>query len=453
MNVPTMNPMPSVVPDGEDDSPLDTLIGMGNVALTATALAATDDFADEAAAQAALDNLGFVIPPGGNNCGKGPVVVGGNQIGPFMAADGAGPDGVLGTADDVDGQGAIATDVAHGYSSLLAAYTDLYGNPETADSKGSKQRWQDAVEAHAEAIADGKPQSEITALANAIEPLKDAYDEDLAAFNAISMGMDGPGPVYQAGVNEWMAKAAVTNAIADYNTKVTAANTARADLDGLDYADHVTLRDFASQATLFDADGNPNITNIRTYANLGDGMNAGVQAEDGTISGGSGNFDAAGNLLIPGTGGTATTPFTHVMTPLGVDDIKTRLDNQEELIENLNKARGDNLVGALDEVYEEAIRRAEVELGHLRGQWEAAIADEDLQTVTGRSDDTDTPDVDESMSSIKAEYATFSTADGERRSAETTLRNAVVAREAATESGGRGIPKSAGLLSTVGGPT
>ena len=45
-------------------------------------------------------------------------------------------------------------------------------------------------------------------------------------FNAVSMGVDGPGPgpIYQAGLDEWMAKAAVTDAIADYNTKVTAAN-------------------------------------------------------------------------------------------------------------------------------------------------------------------------------------------------------------------------------------
>ena len=401
--------MPSVTPEGADDSPLDTLIGMGDMTLDTATMPVMD--------------LGYVIPADTQNCG-GPA----NMA--FNAADIVGS----GTAQAPEnpGEGSIATDVAHGYSELLTAYQKLYGNPGTAESKGSKELWQDAVDAHADAITDGQPQSTIDALFEAIAPLKEAYDEDLAEFNAVSMGENGPGPVYQAGVNEWMAKAAVSDAIAAYNTKVTAANTARTDLNGLSYADHVVLRDVASQAGLF-TDGNPNIGAIRTYANLGDGANAGVQDEAGTITGGTGNFDAAGNLLIPGSGGTADTPFTHVMASEGVTAIKTRLDAQVELVKNLKEARGDNQVVALDEVYAEAIRRAEVELGHFMGQWNAALSDETLQTVTGRDDDTATDDVDESMSSIKAEYATFQKADGERSTAETTLRNAVAAREAATE--------------------
>ena len=338
-------------------------------------------------------------------------------------------------APENPGEGSIATDVAHGYSALLTAYQDLYGDPGVAESKGSKQRWQDAVDAHAEAVADGEPQSTIDALFEAIAPLREAYDDDLDAFNAVSMGVDGPGPgpIYQAGLTEWMAKAAVTDAIADYNTKVTAANTARTAVNDMDYASYVPLRDVTLNDAMFDADGNPVLTQIRNYANLGTGDNAGVQADDGMITGGTGNFDAAGNLLIPGEDADSdtNTPFTNVMANTGVDDIKSRLDSQTELVKNLKEAKGDNLVAALDEVYDEAIRRAELELAHYMDQWDDTIDDETLVS-SGVADDPDT-DEDESMTNIKTRYGAYQEADGERTTAEATLRNAVAAREAATE--------------------
>ena len=51
---------------------------------------------------------------------------------------------------------------------------------------------------------------------------RDAHNKALAAFNAASGG-----PIYQAAVAEWNAKAAVTQSIADYNEQVTKTNTAR----------------------------------------------------------------------------------------------------------------------------------------------------------------------------------------------------------------------------------
>ena len=44
----------------------------------------------------------------------------------------------------------------------------------------------------------------------------------MAKFNAASGG-----PIYTAGVAEWMAKAAVTQGIEDYNAQVTKTNAAR----------------------------------------------------------------------------------------------------------------------------------------------------------------------------------------------------------------------------------
>ena len=63
MNVPTMNPMPSVVAMNADESVLDALIGMG------TGLLVTDSTA--AGYVATIEQLGYVIPPMGANCGAG----------------------------------------------------------------------------------------------------------------------------------------------------------------------------------------------------------------------------------------------------------------------------------------------------------------------------------------------------------------------------------------------
>ena len=104
MNVPSMSPTPTVVPMGGMTSPLDDLIGMGG-----NTIADHDDFDDA--------GLGYVIPPMGANCGAGPVVSGGNQVGPFNAVT----VGMTGDNNYDEGEGDIATDVAAGYSDLLWA--------------------------------------------------------------------------------------------------------------------------------------------------------------------------------------------------------------------------------------------------------------------------------------------------------------------------------------------
>ena len=76
--------------------------------------------------------LGYVIPPGGANCGKGPNTgINPSGVDPFnaetvgMAAVGNTP-----ATDDYDpGEGDIATDVAAGYSDLLGKFEAVYGNP------------------------------------------------------------------------------------------------------------------------------------------------------------------------------------------------------------------------------------------------------------------------------------------------------------------------------------
>ena len=103
-------------------------------------------------------------------------------------------------------QGAIATDVAEGYKALLGAYVDVYGAPGDADSTGTAGTLADARKALSKAIADGDAESRIETLQKAVTTAEEADDKTRAAFNAISQG-----PIYQAGVSEWMAKSAVTN--------------------------------------------------------------------------------------------------------------------------------------------------------------------------------------------------------------------------------------------------
>ena len=134
MNVPpTMGPMaaprPTVIPEGSMTSPLDDIIGMGDRQLNTTTLTDPDD------AQALLD-LGYVIPADGSNCGRGLATVNGVAGMPFNAVTDN-----MGTpndpADDNVGEGAVATDVAAGYTAVLDEFKKVYGDPGMADSTGT----------------------------------------------------------------------------------------------------------------------------------------------------------------------------------------------------------------------------------------------------------------------------------------------------------------------------
>ena len=418
MNLPPMNmrPMPSVVPDGADDSPLDMLIGMGDMELDTTTQG--------------VMNLGFVINPMGSNCGAG------TGTDAFNAAD----------IDDNDdpsdgisnpGEGAIATDVAEGYSELITKFSALYGDPGDADDKGIKGRLDAAKKALTDARDDNQPQSELDRLQDVVDDRQEEYDDARAEVNAIGMGqgMSTLGPVYDAGVAEWMAKSAVTDAIEDYNSKVMAANTARTTVNAMSYTDYVPLRESTQIDAVFTGDDadTVSLTALRTYANLGDGSNAATQGDDGTF-GGTGNFDAAGNLLVPLEDGDndADTPLTRVTSSQTVATIKTRLDTTQQTVNLLKEARGNNQVSALDEVYAEAIRRAELELTHYTEQWEDTIGNE-VDTRTVNQQDSTHADYVEDPITIMSRYGEYQEADNKRVGSEETLRQAVMDREAATE--------------------
>ena len=392
MNIPSsMNtPTPSVVPMGAMTSPLDDLIGMGTVPLDSTNPNA-----------ATLPNLGYVIPAEGSNCGLG------SGMNPFV------PTGM--NADGDPAEGAIPFDVAAGYSELLTNFEAVYGDPSNAMDNGLKGALDSANEALGMAIAMGTMGAALTPFEDAVTRADEAYQKALATFNAAAGG-----PIYQAGVAEWMAQAAVNDAVADYNTQITATTAAQTNLNGMFYAD-----DYTGSATpdaadslwvplgnteLFDGTDAPdgstpvvailngmgtvNHSQLVQYANgnlnalqvgmaavpgmgMGDGSGTGHEAPVASNTDDS-NFDAAGNLIIPMEANTATaddlTDLRRTTSATNsVSAIRMLVENANIAAAVLKEAR-DNNIGLNQEIYDEAYRRAQVEADYYNARWAEVLA-------------------------------------------------------------------------------
>ena len=219
MNVPAMSATPTqLATPTSKKSPLDVLIGDGDEEIEDTI------------------GLGYVIPPTGENCGRGTAEVDGMVGIPFNAVGVDGnDDGDFEDEGDNPGEGDIATDVAAGYSDLLIKFEDVYGAPGGMTG-GTARALTAAQKLLADAIEDGRTGASLTPLENAVTRAQEAHDKARAAFTDASAG-----PIYQAGVAEWMAKSVVTKSVSDYNKAVVKANDARVDLDVLEYADYVPL--------------------------------------------------------------------------------------------------------------------------------------------------------------------------------------------------------------------
>ena len=391
--LPSMPPTPTAVAEGDTESQLDTAIGMGSTRISDRAV---------------LDALGYVIPPGGGNCGQGT-----GQ-----------------TAFTVANQGPVATDVAEGYSAVLPKFKVVYGDPDiTADTgtAGAVERARTALE-HAEAD-DTTTSTRLAALRTALANAQEADAAARAEYNAIAQG-----PIYQAAAAEWMAKAAVTQSVAGYNSAVAKTNEAQRVLDAMNYTGYVRLRDTAQLDGLITANGTPNLTNIRNYANLTDaGTNVATQNDDGTITG-NGNFDVAGNLLIPlsDADNDADTPLTPVTANARLTAIRTRVETANRTVEALKKAQSANRVAGLNAIYEEAIRRAQLETNHYNQQLQKAFADDTNQNLI-TVDNPSTPENEAAPYSIASRNADHVRASNDRVTAEIALRDAAAAREAATQ--------------------
>ena len=112
----------------------------------------------------------------------------------------------------------VPKDVADGYSALLPLY---HGRLRRSRPPRPTVR-PEALAAAQKALQPMpsrpvRPARRSTVLAGCRHCRADsAQQRTWPAFNAASQG-----PIYQAGVAEWMAKAAVTKSVADYNTQVT----------------------------------------------------------------------------------------------------------------------------------------------------------------------------------------------------------------------------------------
>ena len=415
------NPMaynlPSAVPMGGMTSPLDDIIGMGENQLLATdatliSAAVTDG-------PAKLLGLGYVIPAADMNCGAGPMgptLDSGAMAMNIDAGDGmgGGPDGDFLDAGDTLVWGSIPEDVADGYSELLTKYTAVYGDPGattggTLRVLNDAQKLLDETDPSLTALVESRTAARNTA--------RDVHNTALAAFNAASRG-----PIYQAAVTEWNAKAAVTQAIADYNDQVTKTNTARTTLNVMQYSKwnvadaagnfavtqgdskYVPLADSSLVSTVVTiamgmgtvnfgmalADYAGGTENAPVFGTAGmpatGGMNAEDSDPDAGTAGTNSNFTALGALIVPmnawdhDTDSATPTVLRNTISANGanvnsVDTIRTTVMNTRIAAAALKKAKDENTNPRFQELYNEAYRRAMLEQNYYDAIWAQVLAD------------------------------------------------------------------------------
>ena len=468
--------LPSMVPMGGMTSPLDDIIGEGEnqlLAADATIAALTDG-------PAKLLGLGYVIPAGNMNCGA----TNGPMLG-TMNIDADNNGSFLDTGDTI-AWGSIPKDVADGYTALLGLYEDVYGNP--GETTGGTMR----ALAAAQKLLD-ETDSSLTALVDARTRARDAaqeaHNKAVAKFNAASGG-----PIYTAGVAEWMAKAAVTQGIADYNEQVTKTNTARTALNAMQYSEW----NVGTEAENFEVTqgrskyvplANSDLVDgtVVTFDGMGGGtVNFGMALTDYTggtettpVAGTAGvaamgttdavasmsadsNFTTLGALIVPmepwddDTDGTTPQVLRNLVTATnaaGTNDIatiRTRVENTRIAAAVLKKAAEDNTNPRFQDLYDVAYQRAMAEQNYYDALWSQVLADtEDNRTAQQRLRylDTNTNGINEAteqtVANINENYeadaitiasrnAAYSTESGKRMNEEASLRQLVANREAAT---------------------
>ena len=407
--------LPSTVPMGGMTSPLDDIIGMGMNTLDedATTGVGTVDATNGAAK---LAGLGYVIPAGNMNCGAG--TTGPTLIAPSNTAMNidANTDGDFLDAGDTLIWGSIPEDVADGYSELLTKYVAVYGDPGgttggTLRALEAAQKLVDDTDASLEALLEARVRARNAA--------QETHNKALAAFNAASGG-----PIYQAGVTEWRAKAAVSQGIADYNEQVGKTNSARTDLNNMQYSEwnvadaagnfavtqgnskYVPLTNTSLVGTVVTIDamgmGTVVLAQLETYTGgttaapvagtpamaatgVGTATAMAATASDSTTS----NFTTLGELIVPMSPASLDDPtdgFNEALIPTvsangtGADGntiavIRTRVENVRIAAATLKKARDDNTNPRFQDLYDEAYRRAMLEQNYYDALWERVLAD------------------------------------------------------------------------------
>ena len=397
--LPSMVPTPTVVAAGATASQLDTAIGTGVGRITD---------------QAVLDALGYVIPPGGANCGQGD------------AQD----------AFTVANDGSVATDVAAGYSEALPKFMAVYGDPGNAADTGTagtvRQARMDLERAEAD---DATSASRLRTLRAALAAAEQADAAARAGFNAVTNGSIDDAtanPIYAAAVAEWMAKSAVTQSVADYNSAVVRANDAQRVVDAMNYERYVPLGNSELIGTVVvTVNGIPtiNLRELLQYANRDGGVVAKADA-NGVYDTSDSNFDAAGNLIVPNRLNNGE--LESITQTSGVDEARTNANEHKSVLATLTAFQADNKNALLQPAIDEAVRRAQAEADHYGQQLRNALAD-DTNRNSVTVDNPATPVNEAAPFSIASRHAAHVSASNVQVTAEADLREAVAAREAATQ--------------------
>ena len=388
--LPPTQPTPSVVPMGSDTSELDAAIGMGTTRLFGQI----------------VTDLGYVVPAMGNNCGAG-----------------------LGTVPFHDlTHSSIAIDVAEGYSELLPKFIAVYGDPGIGADTGTAGALQRAREALQRAEADDTTTAiQFETLREAVENAEESDMRARAEFDALAQG-----PIYQAGAAEWMAKATVTRAVASYNDAVMKASDAQRQVDAMNYTRYVPLgrSDLVNSVVLIVGEtATINFDSLRTYIDAS-GNRAADADTDGVYDTSLSNFDESGNLVVPNR--LSDGELEHVTRSSRVDTIRMNLEEHEIALSALKTRQTTNQNLVLQPLLDEAVRRAQLETDYYRDQMAIALADNTNQNPF-TVDLPGTPENEAEPYSIASRNADHVRASNARVVAETELRNAAAAREAATQ--------------------
>ena len=388
--LPPTRPTPSAVPMGEDTSELDDAIGMGTTQLFGQI----------------VTDLGYVVPAMGSNCGAGLSALAFHEL----------------------THSSIAVDVAEGYSELLPKFIEVYGDPGIDSDTGTAGALRRAREALQLAEAnDTTTATQLEILRDAVEDAEDADTAARAEFDALAQG-----PIYQAGVAEWMAKSAVTLAVASYNEAVTKANDAQRLVDAMNYNRYVPLgrSDLVNSVVLILGDtATINFDALRTYIDAS-GNRMAEADEDGVYDTSLSNFDSSGNLVVPNR--LSDGALEHVTRASRVDTIRMNVEDHEAALAALKERQTNNQNLVLQPLLDEAVRRAQLETDHYKAQLQNALSDNTNQNPL-TVDLPSTPENEAAPYSIASRNADHVRASNSRVVAETVLRNAAAAREAATQ--------------------
>ena len=374
-----------------------------------------------------LTDLSFIIPPGNSNCGAGAYT----QAEVDAANANGGVAGFEAGDPKMPVSGAIAKDVAAGYTDTLNAYLAVSG-ADGAD---------DAVKMARDLLKDDPEDEDLQG------DLTDALTAQTAAHS--DLYSVGAGPINMLGIAEWRAKFAVEDAVDAWNEAVETAEMASStDADGdldLAYNDKYVPVNSSQLLALFDddvdiLDADTITAKVRVYANA-EGGNESAPDTNGvfepTMSVTESAFDDAGNLIAPmrddgDTSDTTVTLEADTNATATYSIVNIRLVAVNEAVDALVDLQEKNQNALLQPAIDEAVRRAKLEQAHYQAQFDAMVAD------TTNLDDTDDivdTDVDEAAAaaySIKSRYDAYLKAKTDRDNAGVELQTAFQEREAAT---------------------